>query len=447
MFCHEKFQVPGSLSRRQPSPPGSALRRGLCPKKPIRTRTFNSLIARADHWKSYSLRPKAGSGVSSAYFEHQLKGPTQGGYAHTNNKLYVTYDPATDYHTQRQDAAKVAIPAWVAVEYSGTVAVAVTPSATSVQLTVANGSELSHQRAIRIGSEIMVINRVGGAAIVGNVVPVLRAQFGTTAGSHAVGATVEVSNNSLPNQLRVPIKTSLDGHSYFFTWDVYPTQDYMNSAVRSVLQNHKAFQFSVGNNSRDFLEIQTWFGPFSGFIPPGFSPTVDAAAIAARGYVSEGGPDDWSQSTGSAYHHSVTQLNPIKPYESGGLWRMKPSVWTRFFVRITQRANDYDLIDLWIADQNTPARQIYKGIRGSIKPAEGNTLSHFWFEFNTSTSSYRGSNEPLVSYVRNFVALVDPPADVTAFLQMPNAAPGVFPPPAPPPPTAPKKPTNLRILK
>jgi len=46
---------------------------------------FNALIARGDFWKGYSLRPQPGAPNTSAYYEHQLKGPHQGGYASTSS--------------------------------------------------------------------------------------------------------------------------------------------------------------------------------------------------------------------------------------------------------------------------------------------------------------------------------------------------------------------------
>ena len=74
---------------------------------------FDALVARGDHWKSFSLRPRAGQPVGSPYYEHQLDHPKDGGYANANSgDLWVTYDPAHDADPNRQDAAKVVIPAF-----------------------------------------------------------------------------------------------------------------------------------------------------------------------------------------------------------------------------------------------------------------------------------------------------------------------------------------------
>ena len=61
---------------------------------------FDALVARADHWKSYSLRSAA-----------QLARPIDGGYADSNsNPLMVTFAPNEDDDPHAQDAAKVVIP-------------------------------------------------------------------------------------------------------------------------------------------------------------------------------------------------------------------------------------------------------------------------------------------------------------------------------------------------
>lgn len=63
---------------------------------------FDALVARPDHWRSYSLRDDA-----------MLLPREQGGYTHSNDPTRiprVTYDPANDPDPRRQDAAKVIVP-------------------------------------------------------------------------------------------------------------------------------------------------------------------------------------------------------------------------------------------------------------------------------------------------------------------------------------------------
>jgi hypothetical protein len=60
---------------------------------------FDALVARPDHWRSYSLRDP-----------QQLDHPKNGGYAQSNSRaLVVTYDPDHDTDPRRQDAAKVVV--------------------------------------------------------------------------------------------------------------------------------------------------------------------------------------------------------------------------------------------------------------------------------------------------------------------------------------------------
>src|SRR5688500_3719500 len=71
---------------------------------------FDSLVARPDFWKGYSLRPRVGDPKTSPYYENQYGRPKDGGYMSSNNAdLYVTFDPVAE-------AAKVVIPGWMAYE-------------------------------------------------------------------------------------------------------------------------------------------------------------------------------------------------------------------------------------------------------------------------------------------------------------------------------------------
>ncbi len=64
---------------------------------------FNALVARGEHWRSYSLRDAA-----------QLNYRNQGGLIDSNatEGLWVTYNPGADSDRHRQDAAKIVIPAF-----------------------------------------------------------------------------------------------------------------------------------------------------------------------------------------------------------------------------------------------------------------------------------------------------------------------------------------------
>ena len=86
---------------------------------------------------------------------------------------------------------------------------------------------------------------------------------------------------------------------------------------------------------------------------------------------------------------------------------------------IEQRANDYDLVSLWVADETTGPVQLHDRLPVSVR---NGTIDSFWLEFNTSTTEL-GPNRTgdLTAYVRNIVALVDP-AEVKSVLVRPVSA-------------------------
>lgn len=397
---------------------------------------FNALVARADHWKSFSLRPVAGEPITSPYYENQLRAPKDGGYANSNSAaLWVTYDPAHDSDPYRQDAAKVVIPAFAPLT---TLAAAIDSSQTVIPLTVASTSMLSQGRGLKIDGEIMTVVRQSGVPLSGNNVDVIRGQYGTARAAHSGGASVTMSVNSLANQLRLPLGTS-DGKTYLFTWDGYWTSSYLSTG----LTNHKAFQFTSGGDTL-WLEPQTRFdGGGSLGKCEGWTPSSYVAGIEMRGYNQNlNGDPNWSLTSGNDFGPGTTSKEPIGP--KAGSFCMAPNRWTRFWLRIEQRANDYDYMDFWVADETRNAVQVYRRIPISVRPTGTpvNSIHKFWVEFNTSSADFsRGDMRDLVAYLRNFVALANPPADVTPLLLRPS---GGVPPPytgsLPPP-------SNLRIIR
>jgi hypothetical protein len=356
---------------------------------------FNTLTARSDHWKSYSLRDP-----------RQLDSPNNGGYAHSNSRpLVVTYDPRADRDPHAQDAAKVVIPA-----FTDTTTLAGSMGSSDLYLPVAtySGSIYGPRRAVRVGNEIMTVNRPSGTVVENNLVPVLRGQHGTTPAAHTPGATVSVSVNSLSNTVRLPLFTE-DRHTYFFVWEAYWTDSYVGSG----LENHKAFQFAR-DGDRVWLEPQT---RFSGLMAPEFDRSTDVATVTLRSYNPIGGDANWSATDGTKAGPGVTKVDPILPIV--GSFTIKPNRWTRFFVRIEQRANDYDYVDYWVADEATNPVQIYSRIPVSLPSP--NTIERFWLEFNTSTDMFtRSDMRDLVAYVRNVAVLRDV-ADVRPLFQRPLA--------------------------
>ena len=268
---------------------------------------FAALVTRGDHYKSFSLRPRPGAPVTSPYYEKQLAGSGEGGYA-LGDGGSVTYSPSTDADPNRQDAAKVRIPAFYLP--GSAVASPVDASTTMIPLTVAD-SRFENRRAIKIDNEVMVVN----GARVGNSLVVLRGQHGTAATSHSVGAVVQLSVNSLGAQVRLPLDTP-DGNTYMITWDALWTSSY----VQSGLTNHKSFQISSLGSGDQWFELQTRFvGPPSIAPNPAWNPSTDVAAVTGRGY--------------SQYGPGVTDPEPLLPMTSAP-FIVKPNKWVRFWVMV-----------------------------------------------------------------------------------------------------------------
>lgn len=393
---------------------------------------FNALVARSDHWKSYSLRSAA-----------QLDYKKNGGYAAGNSgALWITYNPAADTDSRKQDAAKVVIPAFD--NWGATLAVALAGSENEVYL---NGFSTAYQqpRVLRVDGELM---QVTGIDTVAKKLTVTRGAFSTAIAPHAANTIVYANTNSLQHQVRLPLYTE-DAHSYLFTWDGYWTDSYLNSG----LDGHKAFQFSSGRDSV-WLEIRTLFsggtGSASSFRPAGFNPATDVAAVDARSYNQywsthpswNASWTNWLLTDGNQLGPGTTEAEALRP-GTGQKFTVKPNVWTRFWVRIEQRANDYDYMDLWVADESTEPVQIYSRIALSVRSPSAergtNQIDTFWLEYNTSTDRFvRGNQRDLVAYVRNFAVLRDT-GNPTSLMLRPAAG-------TPPTMNRPAAPRNLRIV-
>jgi hypothetical protein len=389
---------------------------------------FNTLVARKDFFKGYSLRPQPGAPVTSPHYERQLDGPREGGYNTTNDAVkYVTYDAAAD-------AARVLIPGWLA---RTTLAEGI--NATDTKVTPAAWEGWVVNKQIKIDDEIMVITAVDSSKISPRTFTVSRAQYGTSAVRHAAGATIVSGANSLPNRLGLPLGTE-DGHTYVFTWDVLFTSSFVNTG----LAGNKTFQFTSGGDNI-WLEIKTRMdGGHRGWKPAGFDPKVHVASIDVRSYNNLRGVADWRATDGDQIGPGVVTNNtPLLPM--AGTFSIYPNRWTRYWVRIEQRANDYDYFDLWVADESQEPVQIYSRIPISVRPPDF-SIKKFWVQFNDSqaiTTPERTTDwRDLVAYVRNLAA-IRYSGDMSSLLLRPLTG-------APPPVTSartPGRPGNLRIVR
>ncbi len=379
---------------------------------------FDSLVSRADHWKSYSLRDEA-----------QLGRPKDGGYAASNSDpLMVTYDPANDGDPHAQDAAKVVIPPFNPSS-STKLAQPISSSSLILHLSDLDGDVTKVTTAlnpkgdqIRIGQEIMITDTASTPLdrATGVVTLSKRGAFGTTAVPHYPGERVYLSGNSLANQLRLPFE-SYDGAVWFITWDAFFTDSYLDNGIG----NFKTFQLSSDNAI--WLEPQTHFDGAPLGKPP-FDPTQHVAAAGRlRSYNSVGGAANWLDSDGNQLGLGVTDNNPVTPSVTD-FFIVHPNRWTRWWIRIRQRADDYDLVDLWMADEVTGPVLIYANVPVSVRRGR---IDKFYVEFNTSTAQLPEGRlkdlRDLVAYVRNVVILRDPPDNVSAFLSRPGAGPVLLP--------------------
>ena len=230
----------------------------------------------------------------------------------------------------------------------------------------------------------------------------------------AAKVVIQAGKASLGNQVRFPMATS-DAVSYFITWDAWYGAEFALSSAG--IPQQKTFQFS---SDGIWFEIQTRFNLNQSGL----------AQVTTRGY-----PGGNARGDSPAFGPNVTDTNPLPQV---GTFSIKPERWTRYWVVIDQRPNDFDLASVWVADELTGPVQLLNGIQ--IDAING-TIDEFWLEYNTSTAPLSGRGD-LVSYVRNLVMMrnvVSP----TGLMQRPNAGTPLPPPillPKPPPPR------NLRII-
>lgn len=348
---------------------------------------FDALLSSGFHYKSYSLRNNA---QLSQFSNCSSCAPS------------VTYDPAGDDYEDSQDAAKIVIPAFI----SRTVlAEPMGVGATTLTLAKA-GTDYVKGRQIRVDDEVMTVQ-----SRVEAVVTVSRGSFGTQVSAHAPGSVVAISNNSLPNQVWLPMGTE-DGHTYLTTWDAW----YSPETVRkfSGLLSWKTYQFrNMKKSPALWFEVRTRFE----LAQPGYVGDIDARYYGAMGA-------------------NVKSNEPLGP--PIGQFSIRPETWTRYWMLLDQRSG-WDKVSLWAADEKRDPVKLLDALDIEVANlASGkNSIHSFQLEFNTSQDRHTVLRDPLVVYVRNVVMLRDAPS-IGEFLIRPTAGT-----PAP----KPKPPSNVHIKK
>lgn len=373
---------------------------------------FDDVIRRTDLHTAYSLRPRAGQdSATDPYFAFQLDDKAKGGFRNgsslgTPESKFIVYDPAAD-------AAKISIPAFGT---RATLAEAVTAAATTIAVPSSAGmSYLQSGRALRIDDEILVCT---GAPVVSGdriTVSVSRAQFGTVAAAHAAGVAVKVTVSGLDPaaQLRFPIN-STPGNTYVFTWDVKYSSAWLGVGD-SGNTGTKSFQISRGSDTF-LVEVKNgWRGSPGSNIPicAGYDPSKHIGAFFVRIYNNAyAGAASWADSGGGRVGPNVTNPEFLSPMR--GTFCITADRWNRVWVQVSHVANDYDLVSLWIADEQREPVLVIDKLQISITPdaSVGERLHKFWFEFNdTYTRHCCGSVNPFRDrdvWLRNWAVLKNP---------------------------------------
>jgi hypothetical protein len=129
---------------------------------------------------------------------------------------------------------------------------------------------------------------------------------------------------------------------------------------------------------------------------------MDIGFVDVRAYVGKG----------AALGPNVQTGGPLTP--KTGSFMIRAETWTRYWVLIEQRANDWDPVSLWVSDENNDPVQIIDrrqlSVRGSVE--------EFWLQYNTSSRVPEGLKER-IGYARNVVMLRNV-ADVAKLLQRPE---------------------------
>ena len=352
---------------------------------------FNALVVRGDTIGSASLRGA-----------NHHKCPAEGGFA-TRCDADVDYSGAYD---AAHDAMRITIPTFT--EWYETIRVQFTTALNATDITstptaLVYVGDLTGRHLLLPTGEIVYVTAFNSTT---KIVTITRGLFGTTKATLAANTPVKVSTNG--NSGHQPIKfagnqgttimSTTDGNTYLFTGDVKFDSSYMTGAGGSGLTNYKAWTIRDGTGGGNkWYEIQTVFS--NTVNSPCFVAGQTIASIRSRTYVGNyTGAATWADSNGAQAGPGVTN-NSLIP-GNNDQFCIQPSKWTRYWLRIEQRANDYDYISLWFADEDTAPFQVYNQVPLSLR---GTGINHLNFEMGSSTKAYvRPSiSYDLISWARN----------------------------------------------
>ena len=383
---------------------------------------FEELGANPACVKRWSLRPVPGdTDPHSPFFEDMLASDDDGGL-HAFGCNPATW--AGFNYDATVDAARGNIKSFLLpecdVDYKLTAAIVDTPAPDTEQTISVSKvtSTYTTGRSVKIDNEIMeVTGHTNGTP---GTVSLLRGQNGTTPATHAIGADVPLSTNQVINYLVLPLLTT-DGHVHVITWDNLWDESYMHIGEWDAGQ--KTFQFTNGDDTKLFEPKLM----FSGLGEAGFDPDVHIAVVGGRSYnsVNNGtaGQDTWPETNGNTMGPGWSLVGGADLTPRAGDFFVRPNKWTRFWVVVDQRANDWDYFDMYVADEDTEPVKVYDQVALSVSGGGANQrITNMWFELGNSNGNFvRGGVFDLISYHRNVVHLQDP-ASVAALLVNPVAA-------------------------
>jgi hypothetical protein len=315
---------------------------------------FAALVGRPDCMAAYSLRDNA----QLEQFKNSKKRPQR-----------VSYDPANDPDPRRQDAAKIVVPAGKA-SIGNTIRLPIGTSDGTTTLVTWDawfGTEFRYENtgigtyktfqfaspANRIWFEVRTRFKQDEARKAGRAVRVPKARRGAVADSNQDTASGDQATGAPAAQ---------------------------GAAQKRAPAPPSPVPSASGSSRGD---------------------RVDIGAVDARGYGARG----------TTLGPNVLRGAPLSP--QAGTFTVRAETWTRYWVLIEQRANDWDLMSLWVGDEDNDPVQIIDRLQFNVK----GTVDSFWLEYNTSTKPREGLGER-IGYARNVVMLRNV-KDVPSLLQRP----------------------------
>jgi hypothetical protein len=237
---------------------------------------------------------------------------------------------------------------------------------------------------------------------------------------------------SLPNQVRLPMNTA-DGTTTLVTWDAWFGAEFAHEHTR--IATYKTFQFA-SPKERIWFEVRTRFKqddekpaagkPAAGTrrerkaaagknaaaakpdaavkTPPAQAAKPEAAAAAAGGggrgrHIGMVDARAYGGGGATPMGPNVTKAVPLAP--QAGNFAVRAETWTRYWVSIEQRADDWDLVSLWVADEGHDPVLVIDRLQLSVKRG----VEEFWLEYNTSSKGRAEGLGSRVGYARNVVIL------------------------------------------